>query len=76
MEKKDLHLKGALSVEKRKLIIFGDSAFAEIAYEYFTHDSEYQVVAFTISKEYIKKTSLFDLPIIPFEEVEKHFSFG
>ena len=63
-------------MEKRKLIIFGDSAFAEIAYEYFTHDSEYQVVAFTISKEYIKKTSLFDLPIIPFEEVEKHFSFG
>ena len=31
--------------KKHKLIIVGDSAFAEIAYEYFTHDSEYEVVA-------------------------------
>ena len=27
-----------------KLVIIGDSAFAEVAYEYFTHDSEYEVV--------------------------------
>ena len=29
--------------KKHKLIIVGDSAFAEIAYEYFTHDSEFEL---------------------------------
>lgn len=57
-------------MKERKLVLFGDSAFAEIAYEYFTHDSEYEVVAFTVSKEYLKKESLFGLPIVAFEEVE------
>ena len=28
-------------VKSRKLVIIGDTAFAEIAYEYFTHDSPY-----------------------------------
>lgn len=54
----------------KKLVLFGDSAFAEIAYEYFTHDSPYEVVAFTVSKEYLKRTSLFNLPVVAFEEVE------
>lgn len=51
----------------RKLVIGGDSAFAEIAYEYFTHDSDYEVVAFTVEREYLKKESLFGLPVVPFE---------
>jgi sugar O-acyltransferase (sialic acid O-acetyltransferase NeuD family) len=54
----------------KKIVLFGDSAFAEIAYEYFTHDSAYEVVAFTVSKAYLKKETLFGLPIIAFEEVE------
>lgn len=57
-------------MKSRKLIIFGDSAFAEIAYEYFTYDSEYEVVAFTVSKDYLKKDTLFNLPVIPFENVD------
>jgi sugar O-acyltransferase (sialic acid O-acetyltransferase NeuD family) len=56
--------------KKHKLLIIGDSLFAEIAYEYFTHDSDYQVVAFSVEKEYLKRESLFGLPIIPFENVE------
>lgn len=57
-------------MKEKKLVLFGDSAFAEIAYEYFTYDSEYEVVAFTVSKEYLKKESLFGLPIVAFEEIE------
>jgi len=53
----------------KKLIIIGDSAFAEIAYEYFTHDSEYSVAAFSVEKAYIKRESLFGLPVVPFEEI-------
>ena len=57
----------------KKIIIFGDSAFAEIAYEYFTYDSEYEVVAFTVSKEFKVNDSLFGLPVVCFEEIEKKY---
>ena len=55
----------------KKLILFGDSAFAEVAYELFSHDSEYEVVAFTVNKEFLKKDKLFGLPVVAYEEVEK-----
>ena len=57
----------------KRLVIFGDSAFSEIAYEYFTYDSEYTVSAFTVSREYITKDTLFELPIVPFEDVQKMY---
>ncbi len=59
-------------MSKKKLIIGGDSSFAEIAYEYFQEDSPYQVVAFTVEKEFLRKESLFGLPIYPLEEIEKN----
>jgi sugar O-acyltransferase (sialic acid O-acetyltransferase NeuD family) len=60
-------------LKTKKLVLFGDSAFAEIAYEYFTFDSDYEVVAFTVSNEYLTKNELFGLPVIPFEEIENKF---
>lgn len=57
----------------KKLVIIGDSAFAEVAYECFTHDSEYEVVGFAVESAYLKKNELFDLPIVPFEQIEEHF---
>lgn len=56
--------------KKQKLVVIGDSLFAEIAYEYFTYDSDYKVVAFSVERDYIKRDSLFGLPIIPFETLE------
>ena len=58
----------------RKLILGGDSAFAEIAYEYFTHDSPHDVVAFAVERKYIKRESLFDVPIVAFEDIETRFA--
>ena len=60
--------------KEHKLLIIGDSAFAEIAYEYFTYDSEYGVVGFAVEKEYITKETLFGLPVVPFETTEKVYS--
>jgi sugar O-acyltransferase (sialic acid O-acetyltransferase NeuD family) len=60
-------------MKKKDLIIFGDSAFAEIAYEYFTYDSEYRVAAFTVTKEFLTKDSLFGIPIISFENVSEEY---
>ncbi|MEL6402830.1 MAG: acetyltransferase [Chloroflexota bacterium] len=57
-----------------KLIILGDSLFAEIAYEYFTVDSDYEVVAFAVEKEYMTKETLFNLPIVPFEDLAEQYA--
>lgn len=61
-------------MDSRKLVIIGDSAFAEIAYEYFTHDSEYDVVAFSVEQEFLQREELFGLPVVPFEDLERHYS--
>ncbi len=44
-----------------------------IAYEYFTYDSEYEIVAFAVEKNFIRDELLYDLPIIALENLEKHF---
>lgn len=59
--------------KKRKLLIGGSSAFAEVAYEYFTQDSDYEVLGFTVEKEYLDKETLFELPVVPFESLEDIF---
>lgn len=58
----------------KKLIIFGIGEQAEMAYYYFKNDSNYEVVAFTVNKEFINKSNLFELPIIAFELIETKFS--
>ena len=59
--------------KNRKWVIVGDSAFAEVAYEYFTWDSDYEVVGFSVEKDFLKKNSLFGLPVVPFESVQEAF---
>ncbi|MEI8396598.1 MAG: acetyltransferase [Rhodospirillaceae bacterium] len=57
-----------------KLIIIGDSAFAEVAYEYFTHDSQYEVVGFAVERAFLTKTELFGLPVHSFEALPQIFA--
>ncbi|MDR6383867.1 acetyltransferase [Paraburkholderia caribensis] len=59
-----------------KLVILGDSAFAEIACEYFTHDSPYEVVGFSVEQAFLKRDELFGLPVVPFESIDTHFPPG
>jgi sugar O-acyltransferase (sialic acid O-acetyltransferase NeuD family) len=61
------------STPPRRLVIVGDSLFAEIAHEYFTHDSPYEVVGFAVEHEYRKRDTLNDLPIVDFESVTDRF---
>jgi len=56
--------------KNKKLVIVGAGEFAEIAYEYFSFDSEYEVVAFAVESEYLKEDTLFGLPIVSFETME------
>lgn len=61
------------TAKTRKLVIFGDSLFAEIAYEYFTHDSPYSVAGFAVERAHKTKDTLFGLPVVCIEEVAAHF---
>jgi sugar O-acyltransferase (sialic acid O-acetyltransferase NeuD family) len=62
------------SMPTKNLIIVGDSAFAEVAYEYFTHDSEYEVVAFAVESAYLKRDALMGKPVVAVEEIESKYS--
>ena len=56
-----------------KVVIVGAGEFAEIAYEYLTVDSPHDVVGFTVGREFVDRSEIFGLPVVPFEEVESHF---
>jgi sugar O-acyltransferase (sialic acid O-acetyltransferase NeuD family) len=56
-----------------KLVLVGDSLLAEIALEYFTHDSPYEVVAFAVEQDYLRRESLGGLPVVPFETVQERY---
>lgn len=58
----------------KKLIIVGSGETGLIAYEYFQFDSQYEVVAFSINKEYITETTINDLPVVPFETLEQKYN--
>lgn len=60
--------------KNRRLVILGDSAFAEVAYQYFQFDSEYDVVAFAVESQYLSKKKLFDLPVLPLEDLENYYT--
>lgn len=53
----------------KKLLIIGAGEFAEIAYEYFSYDSVYEVAAFAVEQQFRDKDTLFGLPVSNFEEI-------
>lgn len=58
-----------------KVIIFGIQSNAELAYYYLKNDSEHELVAFCVDAKYVPETPLkLGLPVVAFEEVEKHYS--
>ena len=56
-----------------KVVIFGVLDTAELAHFYLTHDSEHDVVAFTVNREYIQDEAFKGVPVVPFEDVETLF---
>ena len=57
----------------KDIIIFGTSEIAELAYYYFTNDSDYTVVAFTVDDEYADDSIFLNLPLIPFSQITNEF---
>lgn len=53
----------------KKLIIVGAGAFAEVACEYFTDDSDYDVVGFAAERAHIAESTFCDLPVHALEDI-------
>ena len=54
---------------KIPLVIFGSGDIAQLAHYYFSTDSEYEVVAFTVDAAYIQEATFCGLPLVAFENI-------
>lgn len=59
---------------KQKLVIIGDGETAELAHDYFTADTDFEVAGFSVEGAYLKKQTLLGLPVVPLESVQDIFS--
>ena len=60
-------------MEKKRIVIFGTGDIAQIANYYFSIDSDYEVVAFSIHNEFIESDTFEGKPVIPFEDIEAKY---
>jgi sugar O-acyltransferase (sialic acid O-acetyltransferase NeuD family) len=58
---------------KKPIVIFGSGDIAQLAHYYFSTDSNYEVVAFTVDANYIKESEFCGLPVVAFEDVAKQY---
>jgi sugar O-acyltransferase (sialic acid O-acetyltransferase NeuD family) len=58
---------------KKPLVIFGIGDIAELAHYYFSTDSDYEVVAFSVDAGYIKEPLFMGLPVVAFGDVTQHY---
>lgn len=59
--------------DNKKLVIVGAGETGNLAHYYFDTDSNYEVVAFSEEKAFIKKDKYQGLPLVPFEEIERSY---
>lgn len=57
----------------RQLVIFGAGDIAELAQFYFSHDSDFEVAAFTVDEAYVKEESFCGRPVVAFERLAERF---
>lgn len=53
----------------KKIVVFGINDLAELAWFYMDN-----LEAFTVNKEYLTQNKFHELPVVPFEELEQHYS--
>lgn len=56
--------------KNKKAIIFGSSGQAEVMAYLIDNDSEYEVVAFTSTREFVTSEELYGKPFVAFEDLE------
>ncbi|WP_454764700.1 acetyltransferase [Cupriavidus campinensis] len=58
---------------KTPLVIFGAGDIAQLAHYYFSHDSDYEVVAFCVDAAYLSATNFCGLPVVSFDVVAEQY---
>jgi sugar O-acyltransferase (sialic acid O-acetyltransferase NeuD family) len=58
---------------KKRLVVFGAGDIAQLAHFYFSKDSQYEVVAFSVDACYLNESVFCGLPIVPFEDVASRY---
>lgn len=59
--------------DPRLLVIVGAGESAEIAFEYFTHDTPHTVVGFAVEPRFLEAQTLAGLPVVPLDELSSAF---
>ena len=57
----------------KKAILFGTSGQAEVMDFLLTIDSEYEIVAFTSTSDFIDSDQIYGKPLVPFEKIEEQY---
>ena len=57
----------------KKLVIAGCGEIGLLAYEFFTHDSIYEVKAFSVNERFLTEKTFQGLPVVAFEKVEEAY---
>lgn len=56
-------------MERSKLVIAGDSSFAEVACELFDAEGRFEVVGFAVHAAFLKRQTLLGRPVYPLEDI-------
>lgn len=56
-----------------KLVIFGAGDIARLAHYYFTYDSEHEVVAFVVDREYHHQDEFLGLPLLCLDQLVENY---
>ncbi|WP_422134202.1 acetyltransferase [Endozoicomonas sp. ALD040] len=57
----------------KNLVIFGNGEQAELAWFYFSKDTEYNVVAFVVDKDFKESDTFCDLPLITTDDLTRDY---
>jgi sugar O-acyltransferase (sialic acid O-acetyltransferase NeuD family) len=57
------------ATEGERVVIVGAGEQGALAYEYFTHDSPHEVVAFSVEPQFLESDTFYGLPVVAFDEL-------
>ena len=72
MEKITYNATSNLVIIMKKVVIFGVGNFAKLVHSYLKN-SPHEVVGFTVNNNMLNEPVFSDLPVIPFENIDKIF---
>lgn len=60
-------------MKTKKIIIIGNTSNAKLAHYYFSNDTDYNVIAFSVDEQYINEKEFCNLPVVAFKNIENYY---